>query len=303
MSFGGGLLGGPLPKISPVMRELVRRGLAAVPALLDHLSDARPTKLLVAGNHYPTGSRFGGQFFNEEYDSKDFNVKKLLAGVHRINAESPGEDTFDEYRIRIGDLCYAALGQIVNRRLNAARYQQSGITYVNSPVRTPTLAAAARADWQGVTATEFTAYLVRDLERNEDNWSNMSMLQRLLFYDSPEGAAQATKLLDRGVYNHKPVSDLTKKLWATADDQEREKLLDDFWSTHDESARHAAEQAVVIDSNATHPGRHRELPGRCGVSKARRRPGRPPRTRRETRLRASANFGCRAVPSARWLKR
>ena len=249
LSFGVGLLGVPPPKVSPVMRELVRRGLAALPALLDHLTDDRPTRLVIKGNR-AIGSM---QFFKAEYDPKDLDAKELPVGVNRVNAEAAWEEMFQEYRIKVGDLCFVTVGQIVNRRLNAARYQPSGMFYVNSPVRTPALAASVRADWTGLTAAEFTAHLIRDLERNEDNWYNMSVLQRLLFYDPPAGVAQAVKLLNRGVYNPKPISDLTTKLWATVDEQEREKLLDDFWSVHDESARRAVEQAVAIDSTPLAP--------------------------------------------------
>lgn len=249
LKFGGGLLGVPLPKVSPVMRELVRRGVSAVPALLDHLTDARPTKLLIKQKR-----AFGStQFFDAEYDPRDFAANELPTGVHRINAEIEHEEPFQEYRIRVGDLCYATLGQIVNRRLNAVRYQPSGMFYVNSPVHTLALAAAARVDRGGLTATEFTAYLMRDLERNEDDWNSMSVLRRLLFYDPPAGVAQAIKLLAQGIYDPTPIVDLTTKLWATADEQEREKLLDDFWSTQDESARHAVEQAVMAASTPLTP--------------------------------------------------
>src|SRR5262245_28230596 len=43
--FHGGMLGAPKPAPSPVLRELVRRGLGALPNLLEHLDDKRPTKL------------------------------------------------------------------------------------------------------------------------------------------------------------------------------------------------------------------------------------------------------------------
>jgi hypothetical protein len=43
--FNGGIMGSAKPVVSPVMRELVRRGTAALPLLIDHLSDARPTKI------------------------------------------------------------------------------------------------------------------------------------------------------------------------------------------------------------------------------------------------------------------
>lgn len=244
LKFGGGLLGVPPPKISPEMRELVRRGLAAMPALLNHLTDARATKLLITSNRN-IGSM---QFFNEEYDPKNFAAKELPAGVHRPSGASDRDELFMEYRIRVGDLCYATLGQIVGRRLNAARYQPNGLFYMNSPVRTPALAAAARADWAGMTPEEFAAYLVRDLERNEDNWSNMSVLQRLMFYDPSVGTAQAVKLLHRGVYDDKPVSEFLAKLWKVSEAEEMGRLVDEFRSKHDDSAYQAVRQSIILSS-------------------------------------------------------
>jgi hypothetical protein len=55
------------------MRELVRRGLVALPVLLAHLDDARPTKITV-GEDASDGFAIGGQFFNEEYDPRHRNV-------------------------------------------------------------------------------------------------------------------------------------------------------------------------------------------------------------------------------------
>src|SRR5262245_55430573 len=47
--FMVGVLGVPPPTIAPQMRELVRRGVSALPALIRHLTDNRPTKLTVGG--------------------------------------------------------------------------------------------------------------------------------------------------------------------------------------------------------------------------------------------------------------
>lgn len=48
--FAGGVLGSPPPQTPQPMRELVRRGLRALPALIEHLQDDRPTRLSVGGN-------------------------------------------------------------------------------------------------------------------------------------------------------------------------------------------------------------------------------------------------------------
>ena len=47
--FRSGVLGAPSVTVPPPMREVVRRGAAAVPILVEHLDDRRPTRLVVGG--------------------------------------------------------------------------------------------------------------------------------------------------------------------------------------------------------------------------------------------------------------
>src|SRR5262245_12290586 len=51
----GSVLGVQAPDIPPQMRELARRGIRALPILIQHLNDARPTKLTVGGTIYDGG--------------------------------------------------------------------------------------------------------------------------------------------------------------------------------------------------------------------------------------------------------
>jgi hypothetical protein len=178
--FRGGMLGSAKPAASPVMKELVRRGLAALPELLDHLTDRRPTRLVVK----LSSEMFGAMWHSDEYEP-------------RVAGEAPPEvNTGDdherfiadrEYRVRVGDLCYVAVGQIVNRQFVAVRYQPSACMVINSPVEKPALAAAVRADWVGLTAEEHERSLLRDA-REESKSSEDAALKRLRFY-YPQAAA------------------------------------------------------------------------------------------------------------------
>jgi hypothetical protein len=77
--FAGGVIGSAPPVVSPPMRELVRRGVAALRPLIAHLRDSRPTKLRVGGllGETPGGGApgIGGGFmfqeFAEEYDPRE----------------------------------------------------------------------------------------------------------------------------------------------------------------------------------------------------------------------------------------
>jgi len=114
-TFRGGVLGSAKPNASPVMRELVRRGVAALPTLMDHLVDRRATRLVIK---LPFGG-FGGMWHGDEYESRYADESKQPPGVNKGDERTVGR----EYRVRVGDLCYVAIGQIVNRRMNVVRYQ------------------------------------------------------------------------------------------------------------------------------------------------------------------------------------
>jgi hypothetical protein len=187
--FNGGIIGSAKPVISPVMRELVRRGSVALPLLIEHLSDARPTKLVVDHGM--------AKWFGNEYDSRNRDKNKLPPGVGApFSSSGPtGEREFDHYTIKVGDLCFVAVGQIVNRQLNAVRYQPSMCLVVNSPVETPALAAAVKADWNGLTPAEHQRSLEHDAVDFSDPFSPPEALKRLLFY-YPADTPLAIRLLN-----------------------------------------------------------------------------------------------------------
>ncbi len=186
--FEMGILGSRKPEASPVMRELVRRGVAALPLLLEHLDDSRPTKLTV-------GDGFMGKWFSDEYEPR-------VSGPDR--EPRPGTTTdrqFQRYTVQVGDFCFAAIGQIVNRGLNAVRYQPTLCLVINSPVETPALAAAARKDWSGLTPPDHR----RSLEKDALNIANPTVatnaLKRLLFYYPDAGKPLQMKFLRRPFYD------------------------------------------------------------------------------------------------------
>jgi len=194
--FHGGVLGAAKPKVSPVMRELVRRGVAALLVLIRHLTDARPTKLTV-------GEGFMGRSFRDEYSPRYVDPNRQPHGVnHRKDLER-----FDRYTLKVGDLCYVVVGQIVNRGLRAVRYQPSLCLVVNSPIETPALADAVKADWDGLTAEEHQRSLYEDALDLANPWAAQIALPRLLYYYPGSGKSLALRMLDRPFYDAKLVDD------------------------------------------------------------------------------------------------
>jgi hypothetical protein len=183
--FGGGVIGSAAPKNFPQMTELVRRGASSLPLLIKHLDDERPTKLTVGGDF------FMFRYFSDEYDSKRLAPRERSAGL---------EKNFDgEYTVRVGDVCYALIGQIVNRNLLAIRYQPSAGLVVNSPIEAPILIEEVKRDWADIDAKEHMASLLADARAGKDLWEYEPALRRLRFYYPDE-------------YRHQAVGALKKKI-------------------------------------------------------------------------------------------
>ena len=163
-SFQVGVLGVGAPKVPPPMRELVRLGAVALPDLIDHLTDSRPTKIDV-------GNKKGGRqlgmdvfmfmYFSDEYDPRVphwFTEEELNRGPQPMEREFHGR-----YTVKVGDVYYVLIGQIVNRRLLAVRYQPSGGLIVNSPLEAPSLSERVRSDWGKADTGTLKQSLLEDI--------------------------------------------------------------------------------------------------------------------------------------------
>ena len=134
-------------------------GPAALPALLRHLDDMRPTKLVIGRDI--RNETFGGQFFDNEYETRHLT---WTSDRCRVDAPCEKQKPFDApYTVKVGDVCFVLIGQIVNREWNAVRYQPTAIVLVNSPIETPELAKWVRADWAGIDDEGVKNSLLGDL--------------------------------------------------------------------------------------------------------------------------------------------
>jgi hypothetical protein len=179
-TFAGGVLGVPPPAVPGAMREIVRRGISALPTLIAHLGDEPPTGLIV-------GKRLGrpGGFFTWGYFGDDYDPRNRPAQRPRPDYEKQRErmNNFpSEYTVRVGDVCYALIGQIVDRRLIAVRYQPTAGIVVNSPIEEPSLAERVRRDWSTLTPEERRDSLLADIEAARYPHEYFPALARLHFY-------------------------------------------------------------------------------------------------------------------------
>lgn len=209
--FEGGILGSTRPSVNPAMRELVKRGVAALPDLIAHLSDERETRLSISKHGF-----MGATWHSDEYDPRFRDEERAPKGLNTRK-----EDLLNKpYALRVGDLCYVAVGQIVNRRLNAVRYQPSGCYVINSPVATPGLAEAVKREWAGLTAHDHERSLVSDAQ--SPFWAGPPpALERLAFYYPESAEKVANSLLSRHLYSNDVVWNFIQRelvTGATEDD-------------------------------------------------------------------------------------
>lgn len=180
-----GVLGVPPPGVPPQMRELVRRGISALPALIAHLNDARPTKLEVGNEALPAGSTkqriVGVNFFMFEYFSNEYDPR-IRTGVRVSVKDYMMKDFSGRYTVKVGDVCYALIGQIVNRSLLPVRYQPSAGLVVNSPIETPDLIERLKNDWGNADAETLKASLQSDIRSGTLLYQYASAFTRLRFY-------------------------------------------------------------------------------------------------------------------------
>jgi hypothetical protein len=247
-------LGGPDPVI---LTEMVRRGVGIIPALLDHLSDRRPTRIKCDPRQLQLN--FDSGPFTNAYDGRFHEGRAPPAGVNSWGRNSRRGNW--PYVVKVGDLCFVALGQIVNRRLYVAGPDLgNGVVssailelQINSPVECPALAEAARADWGAISSEDFAAQLEHDalMEDRHANGGSASAadgmpkidrlgaLGRLLFYSPPAGTRAAESLLRRSLVE--PGGELTRNGRPERfayDDEQAELLgaLDPFhWGSEDQA--------------------------------------------------------------------
>jgi len=196
--FAGGILGTRMPSTPESLRDIVRIGLPALPHLLAHLKDKRPTGLSIKRGN------FGGlTYFSNEMDVADYDRIRDPSGVTH-NQETPKSifsDMPNGYTLTVADLCFVAAGQIVNRSFNAIRYQPTSMVIINSPTHTPALADAAVAEWQGLTPAQHQGSLILDAYSLNYSPTAIGALQRLCFYYPETGERAALALLHRPIYD------------------------------------------------------------------------------------------------------
>ena len=208
-----------------MLSVLVANGTKAVPHLIDHLQDARKTRLCVVHDgfagvmsyegEYDAGCRQGVTYVTQLLDNRGFG--------------SSARNTVYRHTLTVGDLCYAALGQIVDRNFNPIRYQPTACIYVNSPTATPAIAARAKKDWAGLTPEKHRQSLIEDVHAGRRDEG----ILRLAYYYPEAAEGIALEELRKPLYSSDALySFYSEQLNSTGVPAQWEQLTSNFLANH-----------------------------------------------------------------------
>jgi ankyrin repeat protein len=227
--FTGLLHQKPLAR-SDTMRLLVKQGAAALPHLIAHLDDARKT-------HIKIERMFSGTLsFCEEFDHNKWTESPLV--VKKGEKSEPAKQGWS-HTVTVADLCFVTIGQIVNRRYDAVRYQPSMCLVINSPIRSPVLRDWVKQSWGSLTPEQHRAALIADFLK-PGCWDErrIGACKRLAFYYPEELEPLILKFLARPSYSSQGVwTFVRKELYTEPDPKRCQASFDAYLVRHGEAAR------------------------------------------------------------------
>lgn len=250
-----------LPEFRPQLRELVARGVGALPDLLAHLDDRRATIIRFFSTRELDWPEYEHADLTREWPADDLSQGNVYDSRFGNDLPPHVERTWsaiNTHSLTVGDLCFVAIGQIVNRNYCTVQYTGSNTGEITSPTRLPQLVQAVRADWGNLTATEHRDSLIRDVMKSnstdEDPFNARSLhgLQRLCFYYPADGERLLCQLMSRRIYNGDGALKFAwTQLLETPQERDRMVLIDDYLTSHRPEQSYGAYDLLIY--------RYREL--------------------------------------------
>lgn len=222
----GTLIIGATGERSPVMRKIVAAGFDAVPELLKHLSDERKVDLPPIESGGPSWIAFMKEC--------DYNRATTVAAPQGVNVDghAEGRKRTDRHEVTVGDLCFVALGQIVNRNWSAVRYQPTGGRIISSPTYSTELRQAILAEWGALTREDHRRRLIDDFRKPDSEYRIIGAYFRLSLYYPEEVEKLVLELLERPVADASKAREFTAQLTEIEDAAERRRQLDEIIRQH-----------------------------------------------------------------------
>ncbi len=237
---------------SSTIKELVSKGTEAMPLLIAHLDDKRETKIRVEHRF----GLFGGLFFRDEYDYNHRTIQTPpdLDNVRRAISHDITQPT--EYRLTVGDLCFVAVGQIVNRNLNIVRYQHTAIINVSSPAHSSKLLSAISNEWNSLTPAKHKASLVQDFLKPDTVERRLQAYLRLAYYYPKACEPLVIGQLHRSRYDVFSIEAFVRGvLYEEKDANTRKHLFESYIAQRGPGARDGIMMRLFDDLTSNYPRR------------------------------------------------
>jgi len=234
------------PPPSEAMRELVRRGASAVPLLVEHLSDTRPTKVPIP--------KMMNMWFGYEYDCNtrttptppDVNLR--WPDARRSKARSTPQKV-PEF-LAVGDICYDLLGTIVNRHFESVRYQPSLIIVINCPSALKEVREAATTEWRHLTPELHRQRLLGDVREPDHPWRAAHAIALLSEYYPEAVESAALGRLAKPIYCSWAISEFVEtRLYQAVQARQWRRLTDGLIRKHGPAFRAGLREQLLEDRN------------------------------------------------------
>ncbi|SFI08603.1 hypothetical protein [Planctomicrobium piriforme] len=241
--LGTFIIGATQRSSSDALKKIVEQGAASVPVLLKHIDDPRKINLpeMTAGG-------IVWMAFPDEYDFNEVTRPQPPRDVNRGSfLETPGQHP-NSHSLTIGDLCFVALGQIVNRKFSATRYQPTGGIIVNSPTYSERLRTAIIADWEGLTVEKHKQSLIDDFRHPDYASRREGAYLRLSFYYPNTVEELVVEEFSKPTYDAAVVADFCQDmLYKSNSANERQSLYEQFIKEHGEVYASGVEDQLFED--------------------------------------------------------
>lgn len=226
--------GDVVPKDDAVL-ALIRLGADAVPALVAHLDDKRPTEI----------GPFSVRCFQE---SLDWNTKSksdipLREEISVAAPEAPSTAR-DGYHLTVGDLCYEVLGQIVNRDYDSVFCFWNECD-IFSPGQSSMMRVHLKKTWGTLSRERHRQSLVSDFRLADSPRRRQGAYCRLAFY-YPEAVEEVVlEELQKPRYRREEIDKFCcESLWIEPDSTRRCQLVTDFVLSHNEAYDYGLQRAI-----------------------------------------------------------
>jgi len=225
------------------LKPLIALGPAALPHLIVHLSDAHKTGFTV--EHH---GDMGGMLWEGQYDSRPGELPEELG-------DQEDKITRQRHTVTVGDLCFYAIGQIVNRDFDPVKPVPTLCIAINSPTSIPALAARVAKDWSGLTPEAHRDSLLRDFRAGREG----SAMLRLGFYYPTVAEPIALDELRRPIYSRSFVENFAStSLYSTTDPRLWDQRYAAFVAQNGQPFRDGLVAQLLSDSEEYQPGKWRE---------------------------------------------